>query len=187
MVPTSHQPAMVGPRMLTLHQTAEVVDVALRWDPWNELSALERQVGEALGRLQRPSREGWAPTLDAFHRGDHMVVQVELPGVPPDDVDIHVEDNVLMIRGERRQAEELAQASFIRRERAFGTFERQVVLPEGTDASAIEASYDLGVLEIRVPHPKAEEPRRVQVRIGQATTRPVNVDTGSEAGGSQPG
>ena len=141
--------------------------MSTQWDPWRDLSALERQMGEALGRLQRPSTRGWAPPLDAFHQGDHLIVRVELPGVPPDGVDIHVADNVLVIRGERRSEETVADTSFVRRERAFGPFERQVVLPEGTEVDTIQANYDLGVLEIRVPHPKAKEPTRVQVRVGQ--------------------
>jgi HSP20 family protein len=158
--------------------------MALRWDPWHDLSALERQVGEAIGRVQRPSTGGWAPALDAFQRGDHLVVRVELPGVSPEDIDIHVEDNVLVIRGERH--EEPGQTAFLRRERSFGPFERQVVVPEGVDPGAIEASYDLGVLELRIPSPKAEEPRRVHVRVGRQGARTVGVETGAGEGEAPP-
>src|SRR5580765_5373519 len=79
-------------------------------------------------------------------------VRMELPGVRPEDVDISVSDGTLIVKGERKQDIEEQCDGLIRRERAVGSFERHVLLPEGTDPSRIEASYDLGVLELRIPH-----------------------------------
>ncbi|HUQ39304.1 MAG TPA: Hsp20/alpha crystallin family protein [Acidimicrobiales bacterium] len=149
-----------------------------RWDPWRELAALEAQVGTMLDRSARPSQsqtQTWAPALDAFHRDGHLIVRLELPGVAPDQVDISVTEGVLVVRGTRADESQAEQGSFVRRERTFGSFERQVLLPEGTDAEGIEAGYDLGVLEIRVPHPKVKEPTKVKVQVG----------TGASAGAGQ--
>lgn len=137
----------------------------LQWDPWRELSAFERQVNDLFGRPGRVATAGWAPALEAFHTKDDFVVRVEVPGVQPDDIDVSVTDNVLVIRGERHFEDDVDD-SFLRRERSYGRFERQVLLPEGTEVDAIKAAFDLGVLEVRIPHPKAKEPTRVPITTG---------------------
>jgi HSP20 family protein len=142
----------------------------LQWDPWRELSAFERQVNELLGRNARQvGPQLWAPALEAFHTKDDFVVRLDLPGIKPEAVDVSVTDNVLVIRGERHFEDEVEDGSFLRRERSYGRFERQVLLPEGTEADAIKASFDLGVLEVRIPHPKSKEPTRVPISTGSAT------------------
>ena len=144
--------------------------MALTWDPWRELNAIERQFSQLFDRDRSPraAMRAWAPPLDAFHRENELVVRTELPGVKPEDIDVHVEDRTLVIRGERRLEEQIAEGNFVRAERVYGSFERSVLLPEGTDGSAVAASYDNGVLEVRVPHPKAMQPQKVQVQIGDA-------------------
>lgn len=150
----------------------------LQWDPWRELSAFERQVNELFGRNGRLAGTGWAPALEAFHTKDDFVIRVEVPGVRPEDVDVSVTDKVLVIRGERHFEDEVEQDAFLRRERSYGRFERQVLLPEGTEVDAIKASFDLGLLEVRVPHPKAKEPTRVPVTTGSRTDS-IEVTEGS--------
>ena len=137
----------------------------LQWDPWRELTAFERQVNDLFGRTGRAASTGWAPPLEAFHTKDDFVIRLEVPGVPPEDVEVQVTDNVLAIRGERHFEDEVEEGSFLRRERSYGRFERQVLLPEGTEVDAIKASFDLGVLEVRIPHPRAKEPTRVPITL----------------------
>lgn len=160
------------------------------WDPWRELSAFERQMDDLLGRLGTRTIRGnglWAPVLDAFHTKDDFVIRLELPGVRPDEVDVEVHDNVLIIRGERHFEDEVEDGSFMRRERSYGRFERQILLPEGTDTEAIQAGFDLGVLEVRVPHPKALEPKKVKVLSGSSTAAPTAVEaTSTEASTTEP-
>src|SRR5688500_15865010 len=154
----------------------------LQWDPWCELSAFERQVNELFGRSTRqPATSMWAPALEAFHTKDDFVVRLELPGIKPDDVDVQVTDNVLVIRGERHFDDEVEGESFLRRERSYGRFERQVLLPEGTDAESIAARFDLGVLEVRIPHPLTKEPTRVKISTGSSTPEIVEAETTSES------
>jgi HSP20 family protein len=109
---------------------------------------------------------GFGPALDAFHRDHALWVRIEVPGVRPDDVEISVVDGTLVVRGERKQDIDERTDGVIRRERFTGVFERHVLLPEGTDPDQIEASYDLGVLEIKIPHPKEKRPTRVAIRLG---------------------
>src|SRR5438105_1316152 len=137
----------------------------LQWDPWRELAVLERQVNDAFKRSGVAPAHGFAPALDAFHRDHALWVRMEIPGVRPEDVDISVVDGTLVVRGERKQDFQEGTDSLVRRERFAGTFERHVLLPEGTDPSTIEAAYDLGVLEIRIPHPKEKQPTKVEIKL----------------------
>src|SRR4051812_16665417 len=155
--------------------------MALTWDPWRELNAIERQFSQFFDRDRTPrtAMRAWAPPLDAFHRDNELVVRTELPGVKPEDIDVHVEDRMLVVRGERKQEERIEEGKLVRNERVYGTFERTVLLPEGTDAGSVEASYDHGVLEVRVPHPKQLEPQKVQVQVGAADPQAQAVEASS--------
>ena len=154
----------------------------LQWDPWRELSTFERQMNDLFSRVQRQpfNRAGFAPLLDAFHRDDALVVRAELPGIKPDDVQLELTDNVLVIRGERQPEGQVEEGAWVRRERSYGSFERQIVLPEGTDPEGITANFDLGVLEVTIPHPKAVEPKKVQIQVGASTNgKTTSIEAGS--------
>ncbi len=140
----------------------------VRWDPWGELAALQRDVNELFGRsltsgTPRTRGQGLVPLIDAFQTQDGLVVRVELPGMAPEDVDVSVQDGVLTISGERAPDQNIADEAWIRRERPVGQFQRSFSLPEGVDAEQIQASFEHGLLELRVPHPPERKPHRVQV------------------------
>lgn len=140
----------------------------LRWDPWGELAAIQRDVNQM---MNRPTRGDWGggnlvPAIDAYRTEEALVVLVELPGMQPGDVDIQVQEGVLTISGERRPASDVPEEAWLRRERAVGAFERSFTLPEGTDPDNIAASFQDGVLEIAIPHPPEQKPRRIQIDAG---------------------
>jgi len=107
----------------------------------------------------------WTPEIDVFEQEDVTVVRADLPGVKREDFDISVEGNTLHIEGHRE--EEQAKTADYYSERPLGRFSRTVQLPEGVDANAIEAVYQDGVLELRIPHSPAEPHRPVKVSIQQ--------------------
>lgn len=151
----------------------------LLWDPWREISAMERQLEQVLGRQrQGTGPSAWGPALEAFHTKDDLVVRIDLPGVRPEDVELSVHENVLVVTGERHFEEDgVEDGAFLRRERGYGHFERQVLLAEGIDVKAITADFDLGVLTIRIPHPKAKQPTRVKITLGgSADATPATVE-----------
>lgn len=156
----------------------------LRWDPWGELAALQRDVNELFGRsvgggTGPVTRAGaLVPLIDAFTTDEGLVVRMELPGMRPDDVDIAVQDGVLTVSGERFDDTEVKEDAWLRRERFLGKFERSFTLPEGTDADAITASFDNGLLELRIPHPPEQQPRRVKISAGRQQ-RAVDAGSGS--------
>jgi HSP20 family protein len=105
------------------------------------------------------------PALDVFTKDADMIVHLELPGVEPEkDVHVVIEDGDLVIRGERRQEEEVKGEDYYRMETSYGTFERRIPLPEGIDPETVKAEYADGVLIVTVPKavkeflaPKAKE------------------------------
>lgn len=102
--------------------------------------------------------------MEVLHKEGELVVQVELPGIDPEKVDVTLEDNVLRIRAER--GGELSEGvEPLRREFAYGTFEREVTLPEGIQANELTARYEAGILEVTVPY-EVRAARKIPVEIG---------------------
>ena len=110
----------------------------------------------------------WAPPVDVFENKDAVEIVAELPGVRPDDVKISLENNALTIRGEKRQAAEEQTDQVHRYERYCGVFERSFTVPSTVDAEHIKASYDLGVLTIRLPKLEKAKPRQIEVKVESA-------------------
>jgi HSP20 family protein len=108
----------------------------------------------------------WVPPMDLIETEQDYVLRADLPGVHEQDVQIEFEDNVLTISGERKPDSDKPPEGFYRIERASGLFARSLVLPEGIDSGQIQASFDRGVLEIRIPRPEQRKPRRVAISIG---------------------
>jgi HSP20 family protein len=144
----------------------------LRWDPFQDLLSLQDEMNRVFDRaFGQTTREqgmrGWAPALDIAERKDAYLVAVELPGVNPDDIDVTLENNLLTIQGERRQAQDSSEQRYHRIERAYGGFRRSVSLPSSVEADAIQASYDNGVLHLLVPKAEEAKPRRIAVAAGE--------------------
>jgi HSP20 family protein len=132
----------------------------IRWDPFREMSSFEEQWNRLLeGRRQ----ESWLPAVDVFDTKDAVVLKAELAGMKPDEIEIVVEDNVLTIKGERKFEEKVDDERYYRVERRFGSFQRSLALPAGVDADDIEAHYEDGSLEVRVPKVEEEKPKKVIV------------------------
>lgn len=128
----------------------------------------ERWPAGAWSRLMTrlPAAGGeWAPKADIFERNGDIVIKAELPGVAKEDVDVSVEQDSLVIKGERKAEKEVKEESYYRMERSFGSFYRRLPIPEGVSADQISATYADGVLEVRIPKPAAEKSRPTKVNI----------------------
>jgi len=111
----------------------------------------------------------WVPAMDVAERKDAYVVQAELPGLSPDQVDLSFEKNVLTIRGTKPASFDTSTDGELRiyaAERVSGSFERSVRLPEFVDADRITASFDNGVLTVTVPKAEAAQPRKISIEHG---------------------
>jgi HSP20 family protein len=116
----------------------------------------------------------WVPALDVAERGDAYVVQAELPGVSPEQVDVAFEQNVLTIRGTKPASFDANNDGELRvfaAERVHGSFERSVRLPEFVNADRISATFDNGLLTITVPKAEAAQPRKIAIDVGSKGQR----------------
>jgi HSP20 family protein len=115
------------------------------------------------GLLDGPGRgaQNWVPALDVWETEDEVVYAFDLPGIPEEKIAIEVADGTLTVSAEREKTEEVTEDRYYRFERRFGTFTRAIGLPQGVDESKIAASYHDGVLEVRVPKPEEQKPRRI--------------------------
>ena len=130
----------------------------MRTDPFRELDRLTQQV---LGSASRPA----AMQMDAYRVGDEFVVHFDLPGVDPETIELDVERHVLNVRAERRPPAPEG-AEMVVAERPAGTFTRQLFLGDTLDTERIDASYNAGVLTLRIPVAEEAKPRRIQITGG---------------------
>lgn len=137
----------------------------MRTDPFRELDRLAQQV---LGTTARPA----AMPMDAWQEGEEFVVAFDLPGVAVDSVDIDIERNVLTVKAERKDPGE--KTELIAAERPRGVFSRQLFLGEALDTDAVKASYDAGVLTLRIPVAEKAKPRRIEIASDKTPRQEIN-------------
>jgi HSP20 family protein len=106
----------------------------------------------------------WLPAVDVFEDKDAVKIVAELPGVKPEDVELSLENNLLTIRGEKKQEAEERSERVHRYERSYGSFERAFMLPTTVDGDKISAEYRHGVLTVTVPKAERVRPREIPVR-----------------------
>jgi HSP20 family protein len=109
-------------------------------------------------------REGdWTPRVDIYEAENAIILKAELPGVEKDSIVVDVKDRVLTLKGERSSDNEVAEESYYRRERTFGSFERRFNLPDNVDPEKITADYADGILTVGIPKPEEARPRKITV------------------------
>ena len=147
-----------------------------RFSPWGQVASLQsdmaRLMNQAFGSTTPTGGNGnghstWLPPVDVSDTENEIVLSFDLPGLKEDEIAVELEDNVLTVSGQRERKTEQSKDNFYRYERRFGAFSRSVALPAGVREDAIKADYSDGVLEIRVPKPEEQRPKRIQ--IGGAT------------------
>ncbi|MDG4826678.1 Hsp20/alpha crystallin family protein [Asanoa sp. WMMD1127] len=132
----------------------------MRTDPFREIDQVaQRLLGAQPGTWSRPA----AMPLDAYRSGDQLVIAFDLPGVAPEAIDIDIERNVLTVKAERRPLLVDDDAAVQVSERPLGVFSRQVFLGDALDTDRIAASYDDGVLVVKIPVAEQAKPRKVAV------------------------
>jgi HSP20 family protein len=134
----------------------------------DRMLTLNRAFDQALGGSS--GSRVWVPAMDVAERGDAYVIQAELPGVSPEQVELSFEQNVLSIRGTKPASFDVGNEGELRvfaAERVHGTFERAVRLPEFVDADRIAARFDKGVLLVTVPKAEAAKPRKIAIDLGR--------------------
>jgi HSP20 family protein len=158
----------------------------VRWEPFRELAALQSEMGRWMNQMGLASQPGngqstsnWVPAVDVWETENELVLSFDLPGIAEDKIAVELDDNVLTVSGERERTERQEGDRFYRFERRFGSFTRSVTLPPGVSEDQIRADYRDGVLEIRVPKPEEQRPKRIP--IGGTSERPTIEGTGTRS------
>jgi HSP20 family protein len=141
---------------------------------------IDRVFDAFFGQTERGRR--WVPAIDLVEADDHFLLKADLPGLSEGDVNIEVQDGTLTVSGERKAEHEQREKGWYRIERSFGSFSRSLTLPDGVDADRIEASFNHGVLEVRIPKPEERKPRRIAISGSNGSDKPAEVEgTAKEA------
>ena len=144
-------------------------DGIVRWEPFRDLVTLR----EAMDRLFAESfvRPGSAfpttfegPAVDMYQTKDEVVVTAAIPGVKPEDIEISVTGEILTIKGEFKQEGKIEEGSYVRQERRFGQFCRELSLPTQVNADKAKAEFEHGVLTLRLPKAEAVKPKSITVK-----------------------
>lgn len=134
-----------------------MAQILMRTDPFREFERVTQQFFRGNGTMANPA----VMPMDAWRDGDTFVVEFDLPGVAPDLIDLDVERNVVTVRAERSPRQDTEE--MLAAERARGTFSRQLVLGDNLDTEHIDASYDAGVLTLRIPVAEQAKPRKIEI------------------------
>ena len=142
------------------------------WRPIQELKKeMDRIWQDFFGKSLAPAEkwEGveWIPAVDVSETEDAVIVKVDVPGVKPEDMEISLVDNVLVIKGEKKREEEEKKENFYKMERFYGSFMRSIQLPCEIEEDKIEASYKDGVLKIVLPKKPEEKKKVIKINVGK--------------------
>lgn len=129
----------------------------VRRNPWSLFDEFSRMFPAMTDDESRVVGSNWAPAVDIKEEADRYVIHADIPGVPPEDIDISMEQGVLTIKGERHHEAEQDKEGYHRIEREHGTFMRRFALPENVDAENITAASKDGVVELSLPKAKQQE------------------------------
>jgi len=150
----------------------------VRWNPVRELATfpsdilgMQRDINHMFDRFFRGGvlddaefpAASWVPAVDLAEKDDAYIAKVELPGVSKDDVKITLLDNIITIRGEKKDEKETKESNYHRVERSYGSFQRSFNLPSAVKGDKVDAQYKDGILTISLP--KAEEAKRKQIEV----------------------
>ncbi len=141
----------------------------VRWDPFSDMIQFRDEVGRWFDSLDK-RKEGqktavWAPDVDIKETDKEIRIKADLPGMKKEDIDISVDEDQLVIKGERREEEEKKDKDYVRIERSYGSFYRSFNIGVPVKSDQIKASYKKGVLELVLPKAEAKKPKKIEIEL----------------------
>jgi HSP20 family protein len=143
----------------------------VRVDPIREFAAMQDRINRLFGNVYLRDedtgfRGTWVPAVDIFETPTHdLVVRAELPGMTREDIEVSVENNTLVLKGEKKFDPEVKEESYRRVERTYGTFHRSFSLPNTVDTGKVSADFKHGVLTVKLPFREEAKPRTITVDV----------------------
>ena len=147
----------------------------VRWEPLQELLTTQRQFDRLFNKAfprffdeEEPSTRPWAPPVDIYENDKALVLKADLPGIEPKDVEIHVQDGILYLKGERKFDKEEKKENYHRVERSYGAFTRSFSLPSSIDADHVTADYKGGQLILTMPKRDEAKPKTIPINVSKS-------------------
>jgi HSP20 family protein len=147
----------------------------------NRLNSIFQDLTPPAGENEHLTSGSFVPAVDVYEDAKKVVLKLEVPGIKQEDLDIRVENQTLVVKGERKLDSEEKEENFHRIERRFGSFVRSFTLPQTVDTNAVTAGYDAGVLTISIAKKAEAQPKQVKIEIGSGSGKPKQVEGGTKA------
>jgi len=139
----------------------------VRYEPWNIFDQIRKEMDRALTREGDESgsvvTSDWSPAVDIKEDDKGFTIVADIPGVDPKDIDVHMENGMLTIKGQRESEKKEEREGYKRIERSYGNFYRRFTMPDSADANKIKAESKHGVLQITIPKQEKVQPRKISV------------------------
>lgn len=139
----------------------------MRYEPWSLLDQMRREMDRAMDTRTAEgssvATSDWAPAVDIKEDAESFLIVADIPGVDPKDIEVHMDNGVLTIKGEKESEKKDEREGYKRVERSFGSFYRRFSLPDTADPNGISARSNNGVLEVRIAKQERVQPRKISV------------------------
>jgi len=148
-------------------ESKEVVMSLMKYEPWSLLEQMRREMDRAMDTRTAEgssvATSDWVPAVDIKEEKDAFVIVADIPGVDPKDIEVHMENGMLTIKGEKESEKKEEREGYKRVERSYGSFYRRFSLPDSADPDKISAKSNNGVLEVRIGKQEKVQPRKISV------------------------
>ncbi|MGM0593080.1 MAG: Hsp20/alpha crystallin family protein [Pseudomonadota bacterium] len=135
----------------------------VRYEPWGVLEQMRKEMDRVMGDESGATASDWVPAVDIKEDSDCFTITADLPGIKGKDIEVHAENGMLTIRGERESEKKDERDGYKRIERSYGSFFRRFTLPDTADTDKISAKTGDGVLTVTIPKHAEVQPRRIEV------------------------
>jgi len=147
--------------------------VLTRWEPFREFSTLQDRMNRLFretykdgGRDESLTTSSFAPAVDVYEDEHNVSLKIEVPGIDEKDIDVRIENNTLIVHGERKIEKEEKEENYRRVERQYGSFTRTFTLPPTVETENVSATYDKGVLKVKLAKKAEAKPKQIKVNVG---------------------
>jgi HSP20 family protein len=149
--------------------------VLTRFEPFREFSTLQDRMNRLFqqnfgDREEALSNVGFTPAVDVYEDEHNITLKIEVPGIEEKDIDVRLENNRLTVHGERKFEKEEKEENYRRIERQYGSFTRSFTLPTTVDSETVSASYEKGILKIKLAKKAEAKPKQIKVNVASEKT-----------------
>jgi len=150
--------------------------VLTRWEPFREFNTLQDRMNRLFrdsfsdGREESLTTSSFAPAVDVYEDEHSTTLKLDVPGIDEKDIDVRLENNLLTVTGERKFEKEEKEENYRRVERQYGSFSRSFTVPSTLDPESVTASYDKGVLKIKLAKKAEAKPKQIKISVGSEKT-----------------